>query len=561
MSMATESSALPAASSAESPSQSALPPWAKHPYKWQWTLIDTKGIREFPGWHPGEPEIWAYTEEMAYVQGEKVDLRVHTNCRTFSVRIERDGHTPKIALQREGLPGTHQKTPDNASVKGCGWKPSVTVSTEGWQSGIYIVYLSARDEAGREASGEHFFIVRERSPGSTANRCLVLCTSTYTAYNDWGGANGYRSIRDGVSTDIAEPMLSTQRPWARGFVVRPKDAPDVVGSENPPPFWKPDYPDVKWGLDHGLSRHYCDAGYATYDSRFVRWADKHGYALEFATQHDLHLRPELFAHYKSLIFVGHDEYWTWEMRDTVDAFIENGGHVAHFAGNFACQIRLEEGGKRHVCYGDESVDPIAKTAQKQRSTTAWQNPLLKRPATGTFGLRCTGYTRYGATTPRSSGGFTVYRPWHWVFEKTDLYYGDVFGAVPFNICGFETDGLDYRIETGLPYPTGRDQPPAGIQILALALTTYGEPDRWKGTVPLNAPLGLAAAPDVEFGIIKLADEPGAETVGPLSCALVVYFERGQGSVFNAGSSTWVRGLEMEDFFTMQITKNVLDHFT
>src|SRR5258707_10189574 len=45
---------------------------------YQWSLIDTKGTREFPGWRPGEPEIWCYTQKMSYTEGENVDLRVHT---------------------------------------------------------------------------------------------------------------------------------------------------------------------------------------------------------------------------------------------------------------------------------------------------------------------------------------------------------------------------------------------------------------------------------------------------------------------------------------------------
>ena len=44
------------------------------------------------------------------------------------------------------------------------------------------------------------------------------------------------------------------------------------------------------------------------------------FALDYTTQHDLHrhglavLRP-----YACVACVGHDEYWTWAMRDGVDA--------------------------------------------------------------------------------------------------------------------------------------------------------------------------------------------------------------------------------------------------
>lgn len=528
----------------------------KYPRLFQWSLADTRGIREFPGWIADAPEIWGYTGMMSYTEGEQVDLRVHTTGRTFSVRVERDGHKPQVVFQRGDAPGTRQPTPDNAAIKGCGWKPSLSIETKGWHPGVYVVYLSTRDEGGREATGEHFFLVRSRQPGSVSNLCLVLCTSTYTAYNDWGGANHYRSIRDGISTDVMEPILSLQRPWARGFVKLPREAPDVVIPDTPAPFWKPDYPQVGWALANAYSRHYPDAGWATYEQRFVKWAEKSGYMLEFATQHDLQQHPETFANYRCLIVVGHDEYWSWEMRDTVDTFVDAGGHIGRFGGNFLWQVRLEDDGRRQVCYKTakhpDGRDPLLGTAQQSRATTKWNLAPVNRPGAQTMGLTAMGYSRYGGANPRSSGGFTVYRPWHWAFDKTDLYYGDVFGAAPTNVFGFEVDGIPYLIKDGLPSPTGEDGAPANLQLLALAPSSGGEPDRWNGEVPLNAPLKVPPENPIE---------PGADMGdGDLKCGAIAWFERGKGSVFNAGSCSWVRGLDSEDFFTMQITRNVLNRF-
>jgi hypothetical protein len=539
---------------------------------YQWTLIDEKGTREFPGWRPGEPEVWCYTEKMSYTEGDGVDLRVHTNCKTFAIKVVRAGGTPQTVLEQGGIRGTSQHTPQDAAIKGCGWKPSFSIETGGWRPGVYVVHLEARDAAGKSAEGEHFFVVQPRQAGSWARTCLVLSTSTFQAYNDWGGANHYRSIREGISTDILEPRLSTQRPWGRGFVAVPADAPDSIDPNTPPPGWHPEYPEVLWPLAHHYSRHYVE-GYATYAARFIPWLERNGYPFEVATQHDLHQRPEMFKNYKCLLFIGHDEYWSWEMRDTLDHFVDAGGKVARFGGNFWCQVRLEDGGKTHVCYKSDA-DPILETAQKSRAAIGWDTPEVNRPAAQTFGLHATGYSRYGATTPRSPGGFTVYRPWHWAFEKTDLYYGDTFGNAPINVFGFEVDGIDYRIEHGLPEPTGSDHPPQNLQILALALAVSGEPDRWGGKVLLNAPLDYAShlkkkadagekvsdEEEQEHAHDAAPTEPGAETAGRLSAGMMSYFERGKGEVFCAGSCTWVRGLVMDDFFTQQITRNVLKRF-
>ncbi|MFI1294175.1 hypothetical protein ACH4VM_38260 [Streptomyces sp. NPDC020792] len=68
---------------------------------------------------------------------------------------------------------------------------------------------------------------------------------------------------------------------------------------------------------------------------------------------------------------------------------------------------------------------------------------MGRPGATTIGLNGLGglYNRYGAATPRSSGGFTVYRPEHWAFADTDLYYGDLLGGAPTFLVAFEVDSV------------------------------------------------------------------------------------------------------------------------
>ena len=95
------------------------------------------------------------------------------------------------------------------------------------------------------------------------------------------------------------------------------------------------------------------------------------------------------------------------------------------------------------------------------------------------------YNRYGVAAPRSSGGYTIYRPEHWAFENTDLYYGDLLGGAPICLATFELDSVEYEIRRGLPYPTFEDGAPETLEILALAPAVKGEIDRFGGRVPLN----------------------------------------------------------------------------
>ena len=153
--------------------------------------------------------------------------------------------------------------------------------------------------------------------------------------------------------------------------------------------------------------------------------------------------------------VGHDEYWTYEMRKTIDRFVEQGGNFARFGGNFFWQIRLEDEGRIQVCYKEDAAehDPVMGTDQKHLLTYAWDDPLVGWNGAQTVGLNGTsGFVfRVGHIAPRQGGSFTVYRPEHWAFANTDLCFGDQFGGEA-KIFGYEVDGLDYQMRAGLPEP-------------------------------------------------------------------------------------------------------------
>ena len=220
-----------------------------------------------------------------------------------------------------------------------------------------------------------------------------------------------------------------------------------------PPLTAPRYPHMEWAFATGHSKKYASSGWASYDSHFFRWAERAGYAIDLASQHELHFEPELVDGYDCVVFVGHDEYWTWEMRDAVDAYVERGGHVARFAGNFMWQTRLEDEGARQVCYKyrARAEDPAYRGGDVTRATNSWEAPEIGRPGAATFGLNATAglYAGWGGCAPRGVRGFPIYRPEHWAFSGTGLYYGDVLGADS-HVFGYEVDGLDHVIRNGLP---------------------------------------------------------------------------------------------------------------
>jgi hypothetical protein len=128
--------------------------------------------------------------------------------------------------------------------------------------------------------------------------------------------------------------LSLNRPWTRGAVWLPEGAPRIPISPQPGPLAAPRYPIKEWSYTHGFGYFYAASGWAQYDRHFVQWAEREGYAFDMITQTDLHYRPEILAACPCVLIVGHDEYWSFEMRSTIERHVEQGGRLARFGGNF-----------------------------------------------------------------------------------------------------------------------------------------------------------------------------------------------------------------------------------
>ena len=530
-----------------------------------WPSAVRENFHERPPEQPEGTELWAYSDRISYAPGETLRLHVSTTALSYDLRIERDGAQPRTLFERSGLPGTRHDTPADCSVTGCGWPVALEVPIpQDWPSGGYIATFRGEDSSGATVEHKHVFIVRPTDGAGEREQAgrllLIAATSTWIAYNDWGGSNAYEGITGATSQDYS-PRLSIRRPYSRGFAWLPVGAPRIPLREPPALGAAPRYPHMEWAYANGYSKKYASAGWASYERPFVCWAEAAGYRVDVASLHDLHFRPEILDGYACAVFVGHDEYWSWEMRDAVDRWVEAGGRAARFAGNFLWQVRLEDGGDTQVCYKYRArdEDPLRDDPERRHlTTTAWEASEVGRPGSGTFGLNAMRgvYAGWGNCCPRGAGGFTVYRPEHWAFAGSDLYYGDLVGAAS-RVFGYEVDGLDYGMRDGLPYPTGADGEPEGLEILAMGLATTLEADHGNAGAPL-----FIGEEDASFAAELLYGSRDPKAVARLGrgCGMMVSFDKGRGSVFHAGSVEWVAGLIDRDPFVERITRNVLDRF-
>lgn len=531
---------------------------------------------EFPTNDPEILEVWGYTDKLSYKPGDEIELHVNATASTYKIEIFRDGGEWESVYKQDGVSGTYHDTPIDCYEKGCGWPVSAKIPIpNNWKSGAYVVILSAEKDE-QHVEQEAFFILRAAQPGSKNKILFLPAVPTWIAYNDWAGGCSYRlppeaggGGREGRGSNISI-RNSIHQPWARGFirlpVVAENSAQKTRSYDDRPIGWEPAYPHFDYVFANGYSMFCPISGWAAYDRHFAVWAEQSGYEIDYATPHDILDSPDLLENYKVIVQVGHDEYHTFEYREAVDKFTKNGGRVVRTAGNILWQVRME--GNQQVFYGGANYrdDPLyADPTTRERTAygfhvvdTTNNPPVTTWGVNGHKGI----YANTGGITPRGSGGFTVYRNKHWVFEGTDFYYGDVLGgSMTTPLVGFEIDGVDYTFRHGLPYPTGEDGAPKDLEILALAPGAQAE------EIDHGHPVGIYFYGDTYADARELASdlnlEPTPENLEKLiyGNAAITYMKKGQGEVFAAGTCNWVIGLLERDPFVERLTKNVLDRFS
>lgn len=441
-----------------------------------------------------EPPYEAFVGSTAVKPGETLSFYFRdpagtlTTARTVPFSITRLGW-PDREVYRSTVQVSDQRVPADASANGCGaWRAGLRLLVPaGTPTGLYWATL------GSEHRTCHVpFVVRPAARRPGVKILLQVPVTTAQAYNPYGGRSLYEY---NASDGVRGVQVSFNRPFAdaRNFAFDP---------------WQPP---------------------------FIRWLEKNGFQVDYCTSLDLHADAQLLDGYQLFVTAGHDEYWSREMRQRLDAFVAAGGHAAVFSGNTCWwQVRFDDVGgrnRRMVCWKSRDGDPGGTSATK---TTNWWDLATPWPENTTFGLSFQAGASWTNGLPRPVTPFVVQQPGHWVFAGTGLGAGAAFGAAQ---VGYETDAAHFRTAgDGHPHPTGLDGTPATLQILAQA-----DASGWDAAAKA---LGLSG-----------------ERSGHAAIAL---FSRGggQGTVFNAGTTDWAYGLQGEldgqgRSVIGQITANVL----
>jgi hypothetical protein len=471
--------------------------------------------------------------------------------RPVRVEVARCGARREVVFRDEAVPAGDHPTPLDAAQVGCGWPAALSLTVEeGWRSGYYEVVLEI-DVDGKVRRDHAFFVVRPVVGAPTASILLALSANTWHAYNDFGGRNLYTGAT----------QVSLQRPMARGYLHKPPGNGRRV--TNMVPDDRQSAAHVGYLRLNHLSPWAGSAGWPDWELPFLQWAEREGYAIDVALNADLEDHPRLLDRYPLYLSVGHDEYWSMGMRDTVEAHVAAGGHAAFFSGNTSFwQVRFEdrtpEGpAATMVGYkGQFKRDPVYGTERIGELTSFWSDPEIGRPENQMTGVTFSrgGYHRIGQRVTNGLGGYTVHRPQHWIFEGTGLDYGDILGAGPVTV-GYECDGCALTYVDGLPVPTHEDGTPATFEILGTAPAAH-----FTRTTSSRPP-----APDepseIEFLAARLFGTRSPEAIAKICAGHAVlgsWTSPAGGTVVTSGSTDWAHGLAGHDPQVEQITRNVLD---
>jgi hypothetical protein len=210
-------------------------------------------------------------------------------------------------------------------------------------SGLYIAKLV------RTGGGSNHIAFIVRDDASTSDIYFQTPDAAWQAYNGYGGNylyNGTTSLPNGHASKVSynRPIF----PYNSGFAT-----------------------------DGRQSDWYMNAEYP-----MIRWLERNGYNVSYTTAVDVSRQGSLILNHKIFVTNGHDEYWSKEQRDNVEAARNTGIHLAFFSGNevyWKTRWENDANGVDHrtlVCYkegtlGDGTLGESACGSKCDVSSPMW----------------------------------------------------------------------------------------------------------------------------------------------------------------------------------------------
>lgn len=345
-------------------------------------------------------EIEGYASATSVDRGQDISIYVNTAEASYTMQFFRMGWYGGMGA-REMMPaivrsGIRQPMPSpdpDTHLLECDWSvpyvlhiPRSSDPTD-WPSGVYLVKLTA-GESGKQSYV--LFVVRDEQRSS--DLLFQLGVTTDEAYNAWGGWSLY--------TDPQAFKVSFNRPYQEGYGA-------------------------------GL--------FFEWEYNMLRFLEREGYDVAYSTDVDTDLRGDMLFQHKAFLSVGHDEYWSWQMRDNVQRIRDAGLSLGFFGGDTSSwQIRFEpspvngDQDRTIVCYRTPSLDPDSQIPKLAHlTTTRFRDPPVNRPENALIGIMYEGWFSGPSQDVVVTNALT------WIYQKAGVRNGTHLTG----LLGYECDRI------------------------------------------------------------------------------------------------------------------------
>ena len=388
-------------------------------------------------------QIQAYAGATSVLPGQKLTFYVslQTDNAPFSVEVYRlgwyGGAGGRLMTSQFNIVGHTQGyyDPKENLLVGCpscrsdpqthlleaNWQPSyvLTIGAD-WTTGIYLAKFI-------DGTGLQTYVPFDVRGNDHSAYVAVTPDTTYAAYDTWGGASLYE-----LDDTVPGEDLNAARASKVSF-----DRPYLEGN--------------------GSSQVLLYEVYA------IHWWERQGYDISYISDVDLHENPAQLLNHRAYISLGHDEYWTKEMRDGVESARDHGVGLAFLGANASYwQMRFEPDSagvpdRIVVCYKVTSYpntlanDPLYGS-DNTRVTAQWRDPVIGRPENALVGIMYSDFSHQQQGFPwvlsaQANAPFV---------DGTGLQTGQHYGC---DVVGYEWDHV---------FMNGAG--PANLQVLATSST-------------------------------------------------------------------------------------------
>lgn len=430
----------------------------------------------------------------------------------------------------------------SSDMTDAGWATDFVVPVpENLRSGIYAVRIVPDgDEA---AAYNCVFAVRPPRAAVTGNTvCFLMPTASYLAYANHRLGLDVPGTEVGmgrlVEIDRHHAFLQEHPELGYSFYEVHDDGSGVFYSSRNRPVV-----DLQPGVKGFLGGLGSNVWQFNADTHITGWLEHEGVSYDVITDEDLHREGlSLLRRYNVVLTGTHPEYYSLQMLDAVQGFVDRGGRLMYLGGN---------GFYWRISFSDE-YPGVIECRRSETGIRPWEpgHGQFHHAFTGEYGglWRRNGRPSGGLTgLVMSSQGFDVSEPYHlteavrdsrvdFIFEGIDATPGRPFGA--FGLCGGGAAGLEIdRID-------GKLGTPADTLVLGRS--------RSHTDIYLMTPEDLLdPTPDM------------TGTQNDLIRADMVFFEAGDGgAVFSTGSIAWAGAMAWRNYDNevARLTSNVLQRF-